>query len=178
MKRHLFIHSRTCAVMGVILALLFGAFVLTACGGEEKPDPSQADISKSVVVEGWKITLTGVPDEAPVVGTGGVTHAAQNGTFVIIPATVTNQNTDILLFPDGLLVLKDSQGREFPPTGSTPQFAYLQAQPDKDMLMDSPVPAGGTRDTVLIFDVPEDARGLVMVVKPTGDTFKLGYKTP
>lgn len=178
MKRHIYILSRTCTVIEAILVLLLSAFVLAACGGAGKPDPSQADINKSVVVEGWKITLTGVPDEAPVVGTGGVTHAAQNGTFVIIPATVTNQNTDILLFPDGLLVLKDSQGREFPPTGSTPQFAYLQAHPDKDMLMDSPVPAGGTRNTVLMFDVSKDARGWVMVVKPTGDTFKLGYKTP
>jgi hypothetical protein len=148
---------------------------LTACGGGGgEADPEKADIGKTLQTEGWKFTLTGVPGKESVVGTGGVTSQA-SGIFVLIPLTVVNENETILLFPPDLLKLQDTQGRQFNPTGSTPQFAYLQAHPGKELLIDSPVPAGQTRDTVLIFDVPKDAEGLIMIVKGVDDHFNLGY---
>lgn len=166
--------TRAWVVAGLALMLLC-AVGITACGGAgDQPDPSKADIGKTLESEGWKVTLTGLPEREPVVGTGGITNQAQ-GIFVIIPLTVVNENEQVLLFPQDLLKLRDTQGREFVPTGSTPQFAYLQAHPDKELLIDSPVLTGGARETILIYDVPKDAKGLIMVVKGVDDTFNLGY---
>jgi hypothetical protein len=165
-------------MMAFVLVLLGSMLGLSACGGGgDKPDANLADLNKPVKVDIWQITLKGLPEKAKVIGSGGISHEAENGTFVIIPAEVTNLGTDITLFPDDLLFLKDAQGREWKLTSSTQQFTYKQDHPEFDLLMDSPVNGGETRKTVLIFDAASDATGMYIVFHGYPDILKIGYKT-
>jgi len=159
----------------LILILLGSTLGLSACKSAASLDANLADLNKPVTAGIWKITLKGLPISENVVGSGGVSHSAENGTYIIISAEVTNTGTDIVLFPEDLVFLKDSTGKEWPLTNSTPQFAYKQDVPDIDILMDSPVPGGQTRNTALIFDVDKAATGFVMVFHGYPDTLRLGY---
>jgi len=164
-------------MVALILALLGSVWGLSGCKSGGALNASLADLNKPVTVDIWKITLKALPISEGVVGGGGVSHAAENGTYIIIPAEVINTGTDTTLFPEDLVFLKDSTGKEWPLTNSTPQFSYKQTNPDIDILMDSPVPPGQSRNTVLIFDVAKDATGFVMVFHGSSETLRLGYAT-
>ena len=165
-------------LMAFVLVLLASMLGLSACGGGgDKPTTSQADLNKPVKVDIWQITLKGLPEKDNVIGGSGISHESEKGTFVVIPAEVINKGTDITLFPSDLVYLKDAQGRDWPLTSSTAQFTYMQTHSNYDILMDSPVPGGQTRNTVLIFDVATDATGMYMIFHGYPDTLKIGYKT-
>jgi hypothetical protein len=164
--------ARVVAIAGLVLLLC--AVGLTACGGGGgKANPEKTEIGKMLQAKGWEVTLTGLPEKQTVVGTGGTTSQAK-GIYAIVYLRVINRNKDILLFPPSLVKLRDSQGREFEPTGSTVQFAYLQSQSKLDLLIDSPVKAGDTRETFLIYDIPTDAKDLVLIMEGVNDTIELG----
>jgi len=161
------------AVTVPVTAILLCSVALTACGGG-KANPNKADIDKTLSAEGWDVTLTAVPETTNVVGETGITYQAK-GIYQIVFLRVTNNNDDIMLFPPDLVKLRDAEGNEYPPTSSTAQFAYLQSHSDLDLLIDSPVKPGETRNTLLIFDVPNKAQGLVLVMRGVDDTINLGY---
>jgi hypothetical protein len=166
----------TARALFVALALLPAVLGMAACGGGgPQADASKADIGKDVMLAPWKLTLNGVPETADVVGDSGITYAAQNGTFVIVPVTVVNEGSDITLFPKDLVFLKDGQGREFPLAGSSPQFAYIQGKQGLDMLVDAPLVGGQTRNTILMFDVPSDAAGFTLTFSGSEEIVNLGY---
>jgi hypothetical protein len=177
MKNHLVLKSRI--KLAFVLVFLGSILGLSACGGGggEKPTDSEADLNKPGTVDIWQITLKGLPEKETVIGGSGISRQAENGTFLIIPAEAVNLGSDITLFPTDLLFLKDAQGREWPLTSSTAQFTYKQTNPEIDLLMDSPVPGGQTRNTVLIFDIASDATGMYIVFHGYPDTLKIGYKT-
>lgn len=159
------------AMAGLVLALvLLGA---AGCGAEQA-SAENADIDKTVAVDGWEVTLTAAPEKHNVVGEGGFTSQAQ-GTYVIIPLRVTNKNADITLFPPKLATMTDGQGNSFTPTGSTPQFNYVQSNKGLKMLLDAPMQPGETRATVLLFDIPADAAELTLKLEGSDDTLRLGF---
>jgi hypothetical protein len=165
-------------VVSLALIVVVSLSLLAACSGGSgagKPDASKADIDKTVTAANWKITLKGVPDVQQIVGGSGVSHQAENGKYIIIPAEVTNTGSDIVLFPDDLIFLKDTAGKQWKLASSTPQFAYKQNHPEVDILMDSPVSPGDTRKTVLIFDVAADSTGFVLTIPGENTVIKLGY---
>jgi hypothetical protein len=148
--------------------------VLAACGSGGEAEADEADIGKTLQASGWEVTLSALPEKSDVVGEEGITYQPQ-GVYVIVFLEVTNTNDDILLFPPKLPVVTDSQGREYLSTTSTPQFAYWQSRMDLELLIDSPVPGGATRNTFLLFDVATDAQGLVLSLEGAEDTIDLGY---
>ena len=150
--------------IALILVLLGSIWGLSGCkSGGVSLDANLADLNKPITVDIWKITLKGLHISKDVVGTGGVTRHADNGTYLIVPAEVINTSKDITLFPNDLVFIKDSTGKEWPASSSTPQFAYKQEHPEVDLLMDSPLAGGETRNTVLMFDVDRNATGFVMI---------------
>jgi hypothetical protein len=177
MKSQTFFASRWLIVKLVLVAGV-GLLLLAACSGGSgaaKADASKADIGKSVEADNWKVTLKGIPDSQEIVGGSGISHQAENGKYIIIPAEVTNIGQDLVLFPNDLIFLKDSTGKQWPLASSTPQFAYKQNHPEVDILMDSPVSPGQMRKTVLIFDVAPEAAGFELVIPKQNAVFKLGY---
>jgi hypothetical protein len=177
MKRQTVLDKRR-IIFSLTLIVLISLPLLAGCGSGSssgKADASKADIGKTVTSANWKITLKGVPDVQQVVGGGGVSKQSDNGVFIIIPAVVTNTGSAIMLFPDDLIFLQDATGKQWTLASSTPQFAYKQNHAEVDILMDSPIVAGDTRDTVLIFDVSADATGFTLTIPIDKTVFKLGY---
>jgi hypothetical protein len=162
----------------LILALLGSMWGLSGCkSGGASLDASLADLNKPITIDVWKFTLTGLPISTNVVGGNGVSHSAENGIYIIIPADVTNTSTDIALFPTDLVFIKDSTGKEWALSDSTPVFAYKETNPKTDLLVDSPLAGGETRHTVLMFDVDVTATGFMMIFHGHPDTLRLGYPT-
>jgi len=160
-----------------LVMMMVAVLLLSGCNGgvTGKADPSKADIGKKVTAGIWEITLIGIPEIEQVVGGEGFSHQAENGQFVIVPVDVTNIGSDVSLFPDDLIFLQDSAGKQWSLSSSTPQFAYKQTHPKVDILMDSPVSPGETRHTVLIFDVSVDSSGFILVLPSENIDFDLGY---
>ena len=158
----------------VSLIFLLCAVGLTACGGGAEAEADKADIGKTLQASGWEVTLTALPEKKDVVGGEGITYQSE-GVYLIVFLEVSNKNDGILLFPPDLVKVTDSQGREFLSTTSTPQFAYWQSRMELDLLIDSPVPGGATRDTFLMFDVARDAQDLSLSLEGAEDTVSLGY---
>jgi hypothetical protein len=169
--RTLLHHLRASLVL--ITALSVCAVAVAGCS-TGKANPEKADIGKTLSAEGWDVTLTGVPEVTNVVGESGITYQAK-GVYQIVFLDVTNNNDKTILFPPDLVMLRDSEGNEYPPTTSTIQFAYLQTHSKIDLLIDSPVKPGDTRHTILIFDVPKAAEGLALVMRGVDDQISLGY---
>jgi hypothetical protein len=168
-------HRKPIAMLLVVIVCIAFLVACSGAAGSGKPDVSKAEIGKTVTSSNWKITLKGVPDAQQVIGGGGVSKQSDNGVFIIIPVEVTNSGSDIVLFPDDLIFLQDSSGKQWKLSSSTPQFAYKQNHAEVDILMDSPVSAGDTRTTVLIFDVATDATGFILTIPADKTVFKIGY---
>lgn len=162
----------------VLLALvltLLSAFLLSSCGSD-KPDASSVSLDETITGSEWQITLTELPEKENVVGEAGVTYQAK-GVYLIVYLQVSNLADETRLFPPDLAKVTDAQGQEFITTSSTPQFAYIQTQPQRglELLIDSPVPAGATRNTFLMFDIPTDSEGLSLVMDSAEGALELGY---
>ena len=162
------------------LVFLLCATGLTACarGAAGTPTPvvaaaEKAEIGKAVRSGDWEVTLAGPAEKIKVVGEGDITYQAQ-GTYVVVPIRVTNKGTEMQLIPRTLLRLKDGQDREFEPTTSSIQVAYVLPR-GIEPLLDSPMAADASRESIIMFDVPTDASGLKLTVAGVEETLGLGF---
>jgi len=168
-------------------SLVLGLCVLglVACGGGDGETKAavgsaeDAEIGKAIRSGDWEVELTGPAEKQQMIGgdVGGgtaITYQAQNGVYVIVPVRVTNHMKEMDVVPRDLLVLVDDQGNQAPACHSTIQVAYVHMF-EIDLLLDSPLPAGATRDSVCLFDVSADASGLKLGVKDTTETAAVGF---
>jgi len=173
--------ARLCPASGVAmagLALLFCTAGLTACGGGKGPTAAAASaekaaIGKTIKAGDWEVTLSGASEKLKIVGKAEITYQAQ-GTYVIVPVKVKNMGTAMQLLPSTDIELRDAQGRKFPATVSAVQVAYALPR-GMGLLLDSPVEAGASRESIIIFDVPPDATQLQLALKGTEDRLDLGF---
>lgn len=166
-------------VVGGVVLLLCGAG-LTACGrgGGEMSMPivaseEKAEIGKAIRAGDWEVMVTKPSEKLNIVGKGEITYQPE-GIFVIVFVKVTNLGKDLQMIPRELLRLRDAQGREFHATKSAIQVAYILPR-GMELLLDSPMAPGASRESIIIYDVPMKASGLRMTMEGTEETLDLGF---
>ena len=161
---------------------------LAACGGGGEAgggkeailaSAEDADVGKVLRSGDWEVELTGPAEKLQMIGkdTGAgtaITYQSLEGIYVIVPVRVTNHMKEMDVVPRELLVLVDDQGNRAPACGSTVQMAYVHLR-EIDPLLDSPLAAGATRDTVCLFDVSTEVTGLNLGVKDSTETAAVGF---
>lgn len=167
------------------LVLGLCVLALVACGGGDGETEAivasaeDADIGKVIRSDDWEVELIGPAEKQQMIGgdVGGgtaITYQAQNGVYVIVPVRVTNHMKEMDVVPRDLLVLVDDQGNQAPGCHSSIQVAYVHMF-EIDLLLDSPLAAGATRDSVCLFDVSMEATGLKLGVQGSTETFAVGF---
>lgn len=136
-------------------------------------DADNVDINKPLQVDDWEVELIKPPEKVKVVGAGNITYQAE-GEFLIVFARVSNHGQEMQLVSRDLFVARDEQGREYTPVKSAVQVAYV-LQHGMEPSLDSPLAAGRSRDSVVVFDVPPDAKGLTLGLDGATETLKLGF---
>jgi hypothetical protein len=170
--------SSTRLMAGVGLILLWCIVGLTACGGGEGSEAVVAsaedvEIGKELQGGDWKVALTKPPEQVKIVGEGDITYQAE-GTYIIVFIKVTNSGQALQVVPRELLKVTDGQNQEFSATQSAVQVAYILPR-KMELLLDSPLPAGESRESIIIYDVPSDAGGLKLTMTGVDETIDLGF---
>lgn len=153
--------------------------LLVACGGggsSAEPvtaDAANVDVNKPLQAGEWEIELLKAPEKIKVVGEGDITYQA-DGEFLVVFARVSNHGQAMQVVGRDLFVVRDGQGQEYTPVKSAVQVAYV-LQHGMEPALDSPLAAGKSRDSVVIFDVSPDATGLTLGLDGTAETLKLGF---
>jgi hypothetical protein len=163
-----------CTALLIVCCLL----VLTACGGGSSSGPVMADaervdISKPLQVGDWEIELLKPPEKIKVVGKGDITYQAE-GEFLVVFAKVSNHGQVMQVVGRDLFITRDGQGQEYKPVKSAVQVAYV-LEHGMEPSLDSPLAAGASRDSVVIFDVSPDATDLTLGFDGAEESLKLGF---
>ena len=179
-RRHLF--TSKIMILGSLVLLLCSAG-LAACGGGGRgggkasapivASEEKAEIGKALKSQGWEIMITKPSEKLKIVGKGDITYQPE-GIFVVVFVKATNISKEMQMIPRDLVILRDAQGREFGVTKSAIQIAYILPR-GMELLLDSPMAPGASRESVLIYDVPTDATELKLTMKGTEETINLGF---
>lgn len=165
------------AVVIAYVLLLWGSS-LVGCGGgggpaNEKGSTDKASVGRTIKAGTWEVTLTAVAEKIKVVGKGDITYQAK-GVYIVVPLKVSNVGSEMQLLGAEEIAVSDAQGREFRPTVSAVQVAYGLPR-GMEIILDSPLAAGASRESIIIYDVPPDATGLQLVLKGSEDRLDLGF---
>ena len=169
--------SRHRFVMGLMVFCCL--LVVAACGGgsggggPEVAAAENVDTGQPLQAGDWTIELTKPPEKTKIVGEGDITYQA-DGSFLLVFADVTNGGDAMEMVGRNLFVVKDGQGEAYVPVKSAVQVAYV-LQHGLEPSLDSPLGAGKTRESVIIFDVPIDASDLVFSIDGADETLNLGF---
>ena len=151
-----------------------------------------AEVGKTLEADGWIVTLVERPEQRKEMGSGDVdivsAHYEQygftsvvttEGWWLILGLEVTNDTGDMTLVPTKLLKVSDAQGREYLLQGKMIVFPVIWTDErwmkEECYLFSDAVDNGVTLTGPLVFDVPEDATGLTLVMKGTDETINLGF---
>ena len=163
----------------------FGAFIVliiiiaAASGGGSSTDDSSGGSDDSSKNSATVATTYALKEEAPAgdlmftansmakkqtVGSGYFAKTSQSGTYLVINMTVENNGSDTITIDSSLFTVTEDEGREFSHsndgqsaliTNGTNNFFLKQVQPGLSATGD------------IVFEVPEDATGLQLIVKPS-----------
>ena len=185
----------------VCLVIWLCVAVVAACAGDGDPMAKvnmtdSADVGKSLRAQGWVVTLIEQPQQRKQVGSeegafpGGseadhfVSHGFSSmpeaeGMWLILGLELTNQSGDLAMLSNKLLKVADSQGREVTLEGITVHSPHIWSDErwmkEENQLIQVVMHDGEVREGPLIYDVPEDATGLKLVMQGTDDTIDLGF---
>ena len=154
-----------------------------------------AEVGKTLAAQGWTISLVDGPEQARQVGSGaadamtnegsgfgglsGVREA--DGVWLILVVEIINGTGDMAFIPKSLLAATDAQGGHYEPAGVREAVGPLindderwDSQEENQLVQwvfETELPRQGP----LVFDVPEAATGLKLVVEGTDETIDLGF---
>ena len=176
-----------------VVGLAYGA-LLTGCGAQSRGAPDEpiavgesADVGAAVESDQWTVRLVDAPYSVQQVGVGtyqdaeilDMGAAQAEGVFLILPVELTNGAGEIRMFgkTSGLIVV-DEQGRETELASGRPHQALAFSSERwgafENKIFQNPMEAGITWEGPLVFDVPEDATGLTLHFRGSGESIDLG----
>ncbi|MEM7034883.1 MAG: hypothetical protein AAF629_35410 [Chloroflexota bacterium] len=169
------------SILFVGLISLWALFGLTACGGDDDGSSGNTaaatedvEIGKVISGDGWSIEVTAPTEKAQLIGEGQIVYRSEEGVFIIVFVKAKNDTGVLQVVPRDLFLIVDSQGREYKATKSAIQVGYgLLA--GMTVLLDAPMKVGETRESLLTYDVPNDATELKLKIKGTDQTIALGF---
>ncbi|NNJ09735.1 hypothetical protein EKD04_005295 [Chloroflexales bacterium ZM16-3] len=133
------------------------------------PTAASLPLGTLIEVDDWSATLLR-PDYALILD-GSIGDLNPSGRFVLALMAISNNSAEPRRIPADLLTLVDSRGRRYSPA-SNASTAYLtlygRGQHGDLALEDSLTPHSGMRSVPILFDVPNDATGLVLTVRDSG----------
>ena len=187
-----------------LLALMLVLSVASCRGGEEEQEAApdvlavtaeNAEVGKTLEAQGWTITLVDQPELAKQVGSGAA-HAMTDeadgfggrsgireaeGVWLILTVEMVNSTGELAFIPKSLLMVTDAQGGQYQPAKAREAVAPLINADDrwesqeKNQLIQWVFETELARNGPQVFDVPEDATGLKLVMEGTDETINLGF---
>lgn len=171
---------------------------LAGCGGGATATPEvklgdSPDVGKVLRAQGWVATLVAQPEQTKQVGEGaadartemdemgrgrsGVREA--EGMWLIITIEVVNETGEMAFLPKELLTVTDDQGRKYALEGLTIHAPLIWTDErwgnNDNQLVQNVIKTDVPYEGPLMYDVPEDATGLIFVMQGTDDTIDLGF---
>lgn len=185
-------------LMAACLALWVCLTLVLACSSEDPtPDVVTADsaeVGKTLLGEGWSVTLVGQPELTKQLGSGTATQATgmgdsgsgqtgvrvAEGMWLILTAEITNESEDLAMLSGNLVKVVDAQETEHSSAGQKVHAPLIHADErwegqQENQLIQWVFETGVPREGPLVFDVPEDAAGLKLTMKGTAETIDLGF---
>ena len=153
----------------------------------------KAEVGKSLQSEGWVVTLVEQPELTKQLGSGTAVETTDfgdegfgwegirtaEGMWLILTVQVTNDTGDLAMLPKPLLKVADAEGGEYGRAGHTVHAPLISADERWERLENSLAQwvfeTNLPREGPLVFDVPEEATGLKLVMEGADDTIDLGF---
>lgn len=168
--------------------------LVLACSSEdatpEVKTAISAEVGKTLRAQGWVITLVDPPEQRKEVGEADVHYeeweeygfpsvATTEDLWLILSSEVTNDTGEMALLSKRLLKVTDAQGREYGLAGKMVHFPLIwmdvRWMKDESYFLADVIDNGVTLEGPLIYEVPEDATGLKLVMEGTEETIDLGF---
>ena len=163
--------------------LVFGGFIvliiiIAAAGGGSSSDSSDGSSSDNGSNSATETTY-GLTEEASAgdlaftansitkkttIGSSYSAKTSQSGTYLLINVTVENNGNETITIDSSLFSLTDSEGREFTHSNEG-QTALIMSGSNNFFLKQVQPGLSSTGDVV--FEIPTDATGLQLTVKPS-----------
>ena len=158
-----------------------------------------AEIGTAIEGQGWRITLLDAPEQMKMIGGEVVGDAAgvgkyvwlqggqsfsdddvtADGVYVMAPIEITNISDEALYVSQSVLKVMDSDGQSYDAGGRIEHKVYVwiteRWMKEEHELIPGVMDSGLTRQGPAIFDVPEDATGLVLTIDGADDSIDLGF---
>ena len=176
------------------LAIWLCLTLASACSSEnatpEGKTADSAEVGKTIEAQGWVVTLVDPPEQRKEVGEADVHYeeweeygfpsiATTEDLWLILSTEVTNDTGEMALLPQRLLKVRDAQGREYGLAGKMVHWPLIWVDArwmkEESYFFADVFDNGVTLEGPLIYEVPEDATGLTLVMEGTEETIDLGF---
>ena len=197
--------TRTRGWMCLVTVTFVVSLVSCAGGGEadlsEVVEAVDAEAGKTIRSDEWAVTLVSPPQLAKMVGTGPEIDrslvgdvATDNsapaggrqgrleaeGMWLVLALEITNETGDLAMLSKRLLKVVDAQGMDYPVADAMPHFLLIDGDErwmtiQDNQLIEYVFEAGLPRGGPMVYDLPETAAGLKLVMDGTEETIDLGF---
>ena len=159
-----------------------------------------AEVGNSIEGDVWQVTLLEPPEQMKTVqGDIGSTrgaalhlpgfnvdgrslgeeHVTAKGVYLMVPIEITNISGEPQMMSGTVLHVIDSEAQEYEGAGRLEHIVHVWTNErwlnETHELVPHVFDVGDMREGPVIFDVPEDATGLTLVMKGTDETIDLGF---
>ena len=173
-----------------------------AASEERTVKGENAETGKSLEGEIWKVTLVDAPEQMKVISgdiatddpvgvaqyiPGFVTdrrHLTKDmitaaGIYVMVPVEISNISDEPQMVTRAMLKIVDAEGQEHVFAQNLQHLVCVwineRWMDDSHLIVPSVPDAGEVREGPLLFDVPEDATGLKLVMEGSDESIDLGF---
>ncbi|MFH1142002.1 MAG: DUF4352 domain-containing protein [Chloroflexota bacterium] len=142
----------------ILLLVLVGIFAGSSTQIDKATPTPVPGIGSAVIAANWEVSVSKSPSRVSSLS-NRFSSTSTDGQFVLVPIHIRNVGKDSSTFSDSQLKIKDSQGREY---DAAPYS--VQSLVDGGLFLEQINP-GLSHETTVVFELPKDATGLVLLVQ-------------